>query len=74
MARAEHPRTTLQPVCADHLTISRERVQRLIDKALISPGQDSMAEYHYARGIIDVLEYLLDSDTPTARLTETLEV
>jgi len=69
-----HPRTGIQPACADHLTISRERVARLMRKALESPGKDSIAEYHYARGIIEVLGYLIDSDIPTARLTRTLEV
>lgn len=70
-----HPQSGPQPICADRLTVSRQRIQRLIDKpAKLPSGVDVTPTLQYIQGARDALAYLLDPDNATPRLTATLEV
>lgn len=71
-----HPKVEPQPVCADRLTLSRERIGRLIDKATTErddPLFGKMIE-DYAQGVIDALEYLLNPDHVPLSLASTIGV
>ncbi len=72
-----HPKIEQQPVCTDRLTVSRERIRRLIERAdasvVLTPtsGDDRLL---YALGVSEVLEYLLDGDNLSNRLAEALAI
>ena len=78
MAAGHHPRVEPSPVCTDRMTISRSRVQRLID---LADAQAVAAEKYrqdrdeaYASGVRDVLAYLLNPDAADPVLKSVLEV
>lgn len=70
-----HPQIGIQPFCADRLTVSRRRIQRLIEKADARADEEAVLRWAaYAAGVADVLTYLLDADQLAPLLAEILEV
>lgn len=68
-----HPKVAQQPACADRLTLSRERIQALIDRADARPEGDEW-ENGYALGFAEALDYLLNADHVTPMLVQTLGI
>lgn len=63
------PHTGVQPVCSDHLTVSRARLQRLrglADEYNVSPAGPAMA--NFADGACAMIDYLLNPDRPDGDL------
>lgn len=70
-----HPKVEPQPVCTDWLTVSRVRIERLVEKANATEAASrGLAELFYSRGVAHVLEYLLDADKLPLHLASTLNI
>lgn len=66
-----HPRIEPQPVCTDRLTVSRSRINNLIDRAAAG-NEGPETKEAYAAGVAEALEYILDGDNLTDRLAGVL--